>query len=90
MIVTIFIISSLFIGSLYVNYNLFRKLEVLEDEIENNLTIFKGIYNTMKEIDSTGAFESDDEVGSVFADLKNIVERNEQLLNSEFGKEEEE
>ena len=70
MIVTIFIISSLFIGSLYVNYNLFRKLEVLEDEIENNLTIFKGIYNTMKEIDSTGAFQSDDEVGSVFADLK--------------------
>jgi hypothetical protein len=62
----------------------------LEDEIESNLNIFKGIYTTMKEIDSTGAFESDDEVGSVFADLKNIVERNEQLLNSEFGKDEEE
>jgi hypothetical protein len=65
-------------------------LEVLEDEIESNLNIFRGIYKTMKEIDSTGAFESDDEVGSVFADLKNVVERNEQLLNSEFGKEEEE
>jgi hypothetical protein len=90
MIITIFIISSLLIGSLYVNYNLFRKLEVLEDEIENNLTIFKGIYTTMKEIDSTGAFESDDEVGSVFADLKEMVEKNEQLLNSEFGKNEEE
>jgi hypothetical protein len=62
----------------------------LEDEIESNLNIFRGIYKTMKEIDSTGAFESDDEVGSVFTDLKNIVERNEQLLNSEFGKEEEE
>jgi hypothetical protein len=86
MIVTIIIISSLLIGSLYVNYNLFRKLEVLEDEIENNLTIFKGIYTTMKEIDSTGAFESDDEVGSVFTDLKEMVEKNEQLLNSEFGK----
>ena len=90
MIITIFIISSLLIGSLYVNYNLFRKLEVLEDEIENNLTIFKGIYTTMKEIDSTGAFESDDEVGSVFADLKEMVDKNEQLLNSEFGKNEEE
>ena len=76
------------IASVYVNYNLFRKLEVLEDEIESNLTIFKGIYKTMKDIDSTGAFESDDEVGSVFTDLKNVVERNEQLLNSEFGKEE--
>jgi hypothetical protein len=65
-------------------------LEVLEDEIESNLNIFRGIYTTMKEIDSTGAFESDDEVGSVFADLKEIVERNEQLLNSEFGKKEEE
>jgi len=90
MIVTTFIISSLLICSIYVNYNLFRKLEVLEDEIESNLNIFKGIYKTMKDIDSTGAFESDDEVGSVFADLKNIVERNEQLLNSEFGKKEEE
>ena len=88
MIVTTFIVSSLLIGSLYVNYNLFRKLEVLEDEIESNLNIFRGIYTTMKEIDSTGAFESDDEVGSVFTDLKEIVERNEQLLNSEFGKEE--
>ena len=78
------------IASIYVNYNLFRKLEVLEDEIESNLTIFRGIYKTMKDIDSTGAFESDDEVGSVFADLKNVVERNEQLLNAEFGKEEEE
>lgn len=90
MIVTTFIVSSFLICSLYVNYNLFRKLEVLEDEIESNLNIFRGIYKTMKEIDSTGAFESDDEVGSVFTDLKNIVERNEQLLNSEFGKEEEE
>jgi hypothetical protein len=88
MIVTTLIVSSLLIASVYVNYNLFRKLEVLEDEIESNLTIFRGIYKTMKDIDSTGAFESDDEVGSVFADLKNVVERNEQLLNSEFGKEE--
>ena len=90
MIITTIIVSSLLISSLYVNYNLFRKLEVLEDEIESNLNIFKGIYTTMKEIDSTGAFQSDDEVGSVFTDLKNIVERNEQLLNSEFGKKEEE
>ena len=90
MIVTTLIVSSLLIASIYVNYNLFRKLEVLEDEIESNLTIFRGIYTTMKEIDSNGAFESDDEVGSVFADLKNVVERNEQLLNAEFGKEEEE
>ena len=90
MIVTTIIVSSLLIASLYVNYNLFRKLEVLEDEIESNLTIFRGIYKTMKDIDSTGAFESDDEVGSVFADLKRVVERNEQLLNAEFGKEEEE
>lgn len=89
MIVTIIIISSLLIASLYVNYNLFRKLEILEEEIEKNLAIFTGIYSTIKEIDSTGAFESDDEVGSVFGDLKSIIERNEKLLNSEFGKEEE-
>jgi hypothetical protein len=36
MIVTIIIISSLLLTSLYVNYNLFRKLEVLEEEIEKD------------------------------------------------------
>ncbi len=29
---------------------------------------------TMKDIDSTGAFESDDEVGSVFNQLKETIE----------------
>ena len=33
MIVTIIIISSLLLASLYVNYNLYRKLEILEEEI---------------------------------------------------------
>lgn len=89
MIVTIILLSFLLLSALYVSYNLFRKLEILEEEIEKNLAIFTGIYSTIKEIDSTGAFESDDEVGSVFGDLKSIIERNEKLLNSEFGKEEE-
>jgi hypothetical protein len=35
----------------------------------------------MKEIDSTGAFESDDEVGSTFSDLKNLIDRNKNVLN---------
>jgi hypothetical protein len=35
----------------------------------------------MKEIDSTGAFESDDEVGSTFQDLKNLISNNQKILN---------
>lgn len=88
MLAAFFLLFVLLLISLYVIFNLFRKLEILEEEIETNLNIFKGIYDTMKEIDSTGVFESDDEVGSVFADLKNVIDRNERLLNSEFGKEE--
>jgi hypothetical protein len=30
--------------------------------------------NTMKSIDSSGAFESDDEVGSIFTQLKETIE----------------
>lgn len=88
MIITTIIVSSLLIASLYVNYNLFRKLEILEEQVENNLEMFKDIHTTMKDIDSTGAFESDDEVGSVFTDLKQAVDKTEALLNSQFGKEE--
>lgn len=64
----------------YSTFNLMRKVENLEDnlletedeisDIKNNI---KKTINTMREIDSKGGFESNDEVGIVFDGLKEIV-----------------
>mgnify|MGYP003348374393 CR=1 FL=1 len=53
--------------------------EITEAQLEKlnyNLDKLTGLYLGMKEIDSTGAFENDDEVGSTFTDLKNLIEKN--------------
>lgn len=55
-------------------YNvLFDKNEALESSVE-------AILINMKQIDDTGVFESDDEVGAVFGALKNIL--NNQFKNN--------
>ena len=61
--------------------NLINKLERYEDVIAANTESYIQILNAMKEIDSTGAFESDDEVGSTFQDLKNLISNNQKILN---------
>jgi len=65
----------------YVIWNLLKKLERYEDVIAMNTDNYIQILNAMKEIDSTGAFESDDEVGSTFQDLKNLISNNQKILN---------
>ena len=62
-------------------WNLLNKLERYEDVIAANTESYIQILNAMKEIDSTGAFESDDEVGSTFQDLKNLIANNQKILN---------
>jgi hypothetical protein len=68
----------------YAVWNLLQKLERYEDVIAENTDNYIQILNAMKEIDSTGAFESDDEVGSTFTDLKNLIERNQNILNGKL------
>ena len=62
-------------------WNLINKLERYEDVIASNTESYIQILNAMKKIDSTGAFESDDEVGSTFQDLKNLIANNQKILN---------
>jgi hypothetical protein len=76
-IILILIVTALGYGC----WNLLRKLEKLEEVLEQNTDSYIKIYNVMKEIDSTGAFESDDEVGSTFQDLKSVIDKNKTILN---------
>ncbi len=81
MLILIIILTIFLAAAGYAIYNLLKKLERYEDVIAMNTDTYIQILNAMKEIDSTGAFESDDEVGSTFTDLKTLIEKNKQILN---------
>ncbi len=77
MMLTIIILLLLVVTLCYVSYNLLKKNEAYEDIIklyENHIT---NVSNTikfsdekLKEIDTKGSFEGDDEVGFFFKTLK--------------------
>ena len=61
--------------------NLVKQNEKLSDVIkdydareDNTLITLENMLGEMKEIDLKGSFESDDEVGVVFSELKNTIE----------------
>lgn len=81
--VTVFLIVSL-----YVNFNLYSKNSVLDEQVEtineietrvidlveNLLLTYIRILTKLKRVDSRGSFESDDEVGFVFKSIKTTIE----------------
>ena len=69
------IVSVLFVTSCYVVWNLFRKTELLETWVENFTQLIESINNELKVIDSRGHFESDDEIGSIFKQIKETVNK---------------
>ena len=57
----------------YVIWNLFRKTELLETWVENFSQQVEAVQSNLKEVDSKGYFEEDDEVGSTFDRIKQII-----------------
>tara|TARA_R110000744_G_scaffold333741_1_gene439134 strand:- start:76 stop:336 length:261 start_codon:yes stop_codon:yes gene_type:complete len=57
----------------YVVWNLNKKTEMLESWIENFTQRVQAVQNDLTEVDSKGYFESDDEVGSIFERIKQII-----------------
>ena len=73
---------------LYVILNLLRKVESLTEQVEEaNQDVEKlysdisTAYSEMKVIDAKGGFEADDEVGSIFKNLKDVIEK----LENRYG-----
>jgi hypothetical protein len=59
---------------------LLKKVEQYEEDIQNKDEFLKSVknlsdqsYKKLKELDSLEAFESDDETGHFFSNLKNII-----------------
>ena len=80
MILAIIILSVILIISIFVNINLLKKIEQVDDELTDvslNMDRFindvSQAYKTIKKADSKGSFESDDEVGTVFSEIKNVI-----------------
>ena len=87
MTIMIVVLSILLIASIYVNINLTRKYEKLDDmaqesvdaliENEKFLTSLKNRLlsqqSYLRQLDRIGAFEADDETGYFFKELKSIV-----------------
>ena len=69
----------------YVIWNLFRKTELLETWVEDFTQRIETVQNDLKNIDSSGAFESDDEVGSIFEQIKEKVNQLDNLKGEEVN-----
>ena len=74
------ILSCFLIILLYVVFNLVRKIENVEDAYKDatttNILLYETLeqtYSKMKEIDDKGIFESDDETGAVFKQLRDTL-----------------
>ena len=59
--------------SVFIIKKLTGRLKLYEDYIMLTLTSIKAAYLAMKKIDHSGAFENDDDVGSVFGELADVI-----------------
>lgn len=85
-ITMIFFIVISFI-QLYVIFNLLRKLEKLEDWTETYIDKIDEVNTKIRQIDYKGYFQTDDEVGQIFEQIKNEVQSLEELTEVEDDKE---
>jgi len=82
MLVTIIILSVLLGISVFVIFNLLRKLEKYEDTFDENdifiqdeLKRNEALLEALRQIDQRQMFEKDDDVGSVFNQIKETIQR---------------
>jgi len=73
---------------LYIVWNLLRKVEKLEDGIEESDKVIESVATSvdralarMREVDRLGSFESDDESGFVFEEIQSALDK----LNNEIN-----
>lgn len=58
----------------YVVWNLLNKVELLETWVEDFSDRVATTWKDIRDIDSTGHFEADDEVGTIFNSIKETIQ----------------
>ena len=72
-----------FIVEGYIIWNLMKKTEMLEDWVETFTQRIEKVQTDLKEVDATGHFEADDEVGTIFEQIKDIISELDELKGEE-------
>ena len=83
MIVEIVVLGLLVLAEGYVIWNLTKKTELLETWIEDFSDRVARVQQEMSDIDSTGHFEADDEIGTIFEGIKEIINELNDFTESE-------
>jgi hypothetical protein len=56
------------------NEDLRDSIQLYDDRQDNTMVTLENMLAELRQIDLNGSFESDDEVGTVFTELKNTIE----------------
>ena len=67
----------------YVIWNLNKKTVLLETWVENFSNTIQTIQEELQDIDSRGVFESDDEIGAIFKQIKQTVNQLQSYIGEE-------
>jgi archaellum component FlaC len=73
-----------FIVEGYIIWNLNKKTEMLETWVEDFTQRIETVQTDLKVIDDKGAFEADDEVGTIFEQIKETVNELDNLRGEEI------
>tara|TARA_R100001377_G_scaffold85274_1_gene71173 strand:- start:599 stop:865 length:267 start_codon:yes stop_codon:yes gene_type:complete len=73
----------LLVTSCYVIWNLTKKTELLETWVENFTRMIQKVQDELEVIDAKGSFESDDETGAIFGQIKETVKQLESYKGEE-------
>ena len=80
-----YILLSLIIITLgFTTYNQLRKVERLESWIEDYAQRILDTKQVLDEVDTTGHFEADDEIGTVFTSIKEAVDELNEITQEEI------
>ena len=80
-----YIILSLIVITLgWTTFNLTRKVERLETWIESYAQRVQDTKQVLDEVDTTGHFEADDEIGTVFTSIKEAVDELNEITQEEI------
>ena len=69
----------------YVIWNLIKKTEILEVWVENFTQRIETVQTELKVIDAKGGFEADDEIGTIFEQIKETVNQLDNLIGEEIN-----
>ena len=67
----------------YIIWNLMKKTELLETWVEGFSQMLQTVQQELSDIDSKGSFESDDETGTIYKQIKDTINQLESYKGEE-------